>query len=187
MQKNTKGLFFLKHWRWVATVAVGTALLILLLVVVGGSLVATDCFNCRRMVTNLIQIKGGYPATEPLIAKTTRILANENPDVASALISLAELLRTQGEYDVAKTLSYQSLEIRRKVFGEEHLDVAASLGSLAESLKAQGKYDEAEPLYRQSLALRHKVWATHLAASSRDHSCSYWARSIQTWQQHSTT
>jgi tetratricopeptide (TPR) repeat protein len=180
MQKNTRGLFFLKHWRWVATV--GTALLMLLLVVVGGALVATDCSKalspCESTVTDLTQIKGDYTAVEPLLAKTTRILANENPDVPSALISLAELLRTLGEYDVAKTFSYQSLEIRRKVLGEEHLDVAASLGSLAESLTAQGNYDEAEPLYRQSLAMRCKVCATHLAASSRDHSCSYWARSI---------
>jgi tetratricopeptide (TPR) repeat protein len=107
-----------------------------------------------------------------------KVLRDEHPDVAQSLNNLAGLLRAQGKYDEAEPLCRQSLEILRKVLGEEHPNFAGSLNNLAAVLRAQGKYDEAEPLYRQSLAIWRKVCAIHHGASSRDHSCRYWARSI---------
>ena len=151
------------------------------------------------------------PLLREALAIRKTALGNQHHDVATSLNNLALLLNnqvsekivqilaqqpnavfenadhfylSQGKYDEAEPLYRESLDIRRKVYGNDHPSVATGLNNLALLLQKQvsrkivqilaqqpnavfenadhfyllqGKYDEAEPLYCEALAIDRKV------------------------------
>jgi CHAT domain-containing protein/tetratricopeptide (TPR) repeat protein len=80
------------------------------------------------------------------------ILGPEDPDTATALSDLGQILWVRGDAAGARRAHQRALAIREKVLGPEHRDTAASLNELALACKAQGDYDAARPLYERALA-----------------------------------
>jgi tetratricopeptide (TPR) repeat protein len=75
--------------------------------------------------------------------------------VAVTQSSLADLLRTRGQYDEAERLYRESLRVIEAV-GDTR-SVAVTQSSLADLLRTRGQYDEAERLYRESLRVLDQV------------------------------
>ncbi len=69
--------------------------------------------------------------------------------------SLADLLRTRGQYDEAERLYRESLRVFEAV-GDSR-SVAVTQSSLADLLSTRGQYDEAERLYRAGLATCQQI------------------------------
>jgi tetratricopeptide (TPR) repeat protein len=69
--------------------------------------------------------------------------------IAVTQSSLADLLRTRGQYDEAERLYRESLKVK-EALGDSR-EVAVTQSSLADLLRTRGQYDEAERLYRESL------------------------------------
>jgi tetratricopeptide (TPR) repeat protein len=69
-------------------------------------------------------------------------------------------LYAQGQYQQAKPLYQQGLEIRKQVLGTLHPDYAKSLNNLAGLYYYQGRYELAEPLMKQALEIRKQVLGT---------------------------
>ena len=82
----------------------------------------------------------------------------DHPDIARTIGQLAIVVRQLGDYEEAERLTRESLNLKRKIFGEEHADVAQALNSLAIVLKDRGKEWEAERTYREALAMKRKVF-----------------------------
>jgi len=97
---------------------------------------------------------------------------------AAKLGADAEVRTAHGEYDQARTLNEQVLQIRRRLLGEEHLDTAESYNNLGASLREQGKYAKAQSvlemaveIYRRRLGEDHNQLAgsyNELAADLND-------------------
>ncbi len=66
-----------------------------------------------------------------------KTLGPEHPNVVTSLNNLAELYRTQHEFDQAEPLYKRALAIDEKVLGLEHPDVASDLNNLAELYRDQ--------------------------------------------------
>ena len=71
-----------------------------------------------------------YPGRVTTLNSLARL--PDQPDVATALDSLARLYRAKGYYSDAELLLRRSLAIREKVLGPYHPDVATTLNNLAE-------------------------------------------------------
>ncbi|MEJ5311108.1 MAG: tetratricopeptide repeat protein [Anaerolineae bacterium] len=71
--------------------------------------------------------------------------------VAVTQSSLADLLRTRGQYDEAERLYRESLAVKEAV--GDRREVAVTQSSLADLLRTRGQYDEAERLYDSGLAI----------------------------------
>jgi tetratricopeptide (TPR) repeat protein len=69
--------------------------------------------------------------------------------------SLADLLRTRGQYDEAERLYRESLAVKEKL-GDSR-EVAVTQSSLADLLRTRGQYDEAERLYMSGLAITQAI------------------------------
>ena len=79
--------------------------------------------------------------------------------MATTLNNLAELYKTQGDYEAALPLYRRSLQIREEKLGKNHPNVATTLNNLAGLYQTQGDYEAALPLYRRSLQYEKKNWA----------------------------
>ncbi len=79
-----------------------------------------------------------------------------DPRVARSLNNLAEIYRSQANYDEAEPLWKRALEIRTKAFGRNHPDVAISLNNLAGAYFEQGKFAEAEKMFRGAIDVMEK-------------------------------
>ncbi len=78
-------------------------------------------------------------------------LGEENPDIATDLCDLAQLLAKTNRVEEAEPLYRHALEIQEKASGLDHERVASTLNNLAEILRETGRYQEAEPLYLRAL------------------------------------
>ncbi|KID73289.1 Kinesin light chain 1 [Metarhizium brunneum] len=76
---------------------------------------------------------------------------------ASLLFNVAESYYLLGQYQKAKQLHQQSLQLREKVLGKEHPSTLSSMNNLANMLSILEKDKEAEQMYYQTLQLREKV------------------------------
>jgi len=74
-------------------------------------------------------------------------------DLATSLNNLAILYQSQGRYELAEPLFFQSLKLS-ETLAEDYPNVATSLNNLAKLYKLQGKYELAETLFLKSLKLR---------------------------------
>jgi predicted ATPase len=82
--------------------------------------------------------------------------------VAAGLFNLSEVAAEQGEYDRARDLCQQSLELRRGLWDE--CLTAAPLAGLGHLALAQGEYEAARSYYEQSRALYHTTGRRREAA-----------------------
>jgi len=62
-----------------------------------------------------------------------------------------------GDYEYAKVILNEALQIEDQVFGPEHRDVAATLANLALATQDSGDLVSALALYERSLAIREKI------------------------------
>jgi len=65
-------------------------------------------------------------------------------------------LRERGQYEQAKLLLVQALQIREQALGTEHLEVADTLNELALVYWLQSTYEQAEPLHVRALQIREQ-------------------------------
>jgi tetratricopeptide (TPR) repeat protein/tRNA A-37 threonylcarbamoyl transferase component Bud32 len=84
-------------------------------------------------------------------------LANQPAYQATMLDILGNVHRSLGQYEQARELLEEGLEIRMRLFGEEHLDTATSLFHLGWLKHDLGEYAKAEQLYEKALATRRKL------------------------------
>ena len=107
-----------------------------------------------------------WPALAPLapLVNHVRELAQHYPDGHYASTYAADMfhivgayLLERGQYNLAKPLLHEALELRRRWLGNEHIDIAASLDRIARSHQLQGHYSDAEPFYQAALAMRKQL------------------------------
>ncbi|KAI4194979.1 MAG: hypothetical protein LQ350_007465 [Teloschistes chrysophthalmus] len=104
-----------------------------------------------RLVPHLMANLGVY------LERQREALGKKDPDTLRSMNNLAEVLRSQGNYDAAEQIHRQTLALKETVLGKEHPSTLTSMNNLAEVLCSQGNYDEAEQIHRQTLALRETV------------------------------
>ena len=83
------------------------------------------------------------------------VLGPEHPSTLTTMHNLAGVLRHQGEYDQARELYEQVLEVeqRPEVLGPEHPSTLTTMHNLAGVLRHQGEYDQARELFEQIIRL----------------------------------
>jgi tetratricopeptide (TPR) repeat protein len=91
------------------------------------------------------------------VAIREKALGSEHPDLAWSLNGLAELYRTQAQYEKAEPLYQRALAIFENVLGPEHPDEATCLENYALCLRAVDRSQEAEPLESRAKAIRAKT------------------------------
>jgi CHAT domain-containing protein len=97
------------------------------------------------------------PLAERLLARTEAAHGPDHPDVAQALLILADVRRMKGEFKLADPMLRRALAIREKALGPEALPVAQVLQILGDNLRLMGKEADAEPLLVRSIAIREKA------------------------------
>jgi CHAT domain-containing protein/Tfp pilus assembly protein PilF len=86
-----------------------------------------------------------------------RTLPPDDPRLAAALDSLAEVEDALGKFGEAEALARRALQIRRGKPGGEDFDLARSLNTLAQIDRHQAKYAQARPLYESALQIYEKA------------------------------
>ena len=71
--------------------------------------------------------------------------------------NLALVLDSQGRYEEAEQMHWQTLELKEKALSKEHPSTLGSMNNLALVINSQGRYEEAEQMHRQTLELKEKV------------------------------
>jgi CHAT domain-containing protein/Tfp pilus assembly protein PilF len=97
------------------------------------------------------------PLAEKILALVEKTLGPEHPDVADALLNLANVYYAKGSYAKMETAAQRALTIREKALGPHHLKVALSLNVLAVLHFAKSDYQKAEPLLRRAITIREAV------------------------------
>jgi tetratricopeptide (TPR) repeat protein len=99
---------------------------------------------------------------EPLFRRALTIdeksYGPNNPDVATELNNLAEVLRATNRLGEAEPLYRRALAIDEKSSGPDHPNVARDLNNLASLLQATNRLAQAEPLFRRALAIPEKSY-----------------------------
>jgi serine/threonine protein kinase/tetratricopeptide (TPR) repeat protein len=82
----------------------------------------------------------------------------DQPRVQAAILhTVGTAYFSIGEYQTARSLLLQSLEIRRRTLGDEHQDTLGSMHNLAGVYLQQGCFEEAETLIRHTLEIRRRT------------------------------
>ncbi|MCP3964500.1 MAG: serine/threonine protein kinase, partial [bacterium] len=90
------------------------------------------------------------------------------PELRAELKAMfGELYRQLGEYDAARSLLDEALELRRRHLGPRHASVADSLRLLGDLHYDLDENDRAESRFRESLAILERLGRSHLAAVER--------------------
>ena len=92
------------------------------------------------------------------VAMYRRIDPGLNRDLASALVSLTDILRTKTLYAEALETGAEALTMVREVHGDDHLEVAHALNQHASTLSRAGRPAEAVPFVEEGLAIRRAVF-----------------------------
>jgi serine/threonine protein kinase/tetratricopeptide (TPR) repeat protein len=92
------------------------------------------------------------------VAMHRRLDPEPNRDLASALVSLTDLLRTKAMYAEALETGAEALAMVRRVHGDDHLEVAHALNQHASTLSRAGRPAEAVPFVEEGLAIRRAVF-----------------------------
>jgi hypothetical protein len=77
--------------------------------------------------------------------KICQIIDNNETNVyfSDSLISLADLHKLKGKFDIANSLYKQALDIKTKVFGD-HLSISEIYSSMSENMRLSGNLSYAE-------------------------------------------
>lgn len=111
--------------------------------------------------------------TNRTILKTRQTtFGNENPQVAEAMVNLANVLADQGKFGEARKYAKQATEINKKIFEDgENLFVANALHSLGNISRLEGRYEDAAKLLKETLAMEERILGEELlqiAKTKRD-------------------
>ncbi len=120
----------------------------------------------ERLAAGLESLVGALKGTRSFdraLAHAREMLAirrasGSDPEIATALVDVGELLRDLGRPDTAETVLREALEIRRLASGRESPEYASTMMALAYVLRAQNRLDEAEALYREGIPLYRAAW-----------------------------
>ncbi len=82
-----------------------------------------------------------------------RVLAGDDPDLATSLVHLAELEYTLGHYDRTEQLAQSALTTREGRLGPDHADIAPCLNMLASVAFSRSDYEGAAALFRRAVAI----------------------------------
>ena len=88
---------------------------------------------------------------EELVTLRERAFGAEHPEVANALVDLAEALRAQAKLVPAAEALLRALDIDTKTYGERHERVGEGLHRLAHVQLLASNYDDAETLFARSI------------------------------------
>lgn len=86
-----------------------------------------------------------------------RVLRPHDGNLAATIGNLAGALIELGELDRAEPLVQESLDTRRRLFGEENLQVSHSLRLMGGLMHKQRRWDEADRVLRSALAMEERV------------------------------
>jgi tetratricopeptide (TPR) repeat protein len=87
-------------------------------------------------------------------------LTNQPEVEAQLRMTLGELYRVLGRFDVSEQMHRQALAIEKQLFPGDHADVALSMNDLALVLDEERKLEEAEKLTREALGMRRRLVAS---------------------------
>jgi eukaryotic-like serine/threonine-protein kinase len=90
---------------------------------------------------------------EQALAAKEKSIGQEDPEVANALVFLAELHRDNGNYGRALTLYKRALSILEKTQDPELAGILRAIGNLHQKNR---NYPAAQPLYKRALAMEEK-------------------------------
>ena len=93
------------------------------------------------------------PLAERYAAATAARYGENDPEHATALNILAQLLEATNQLAEAEPLMRRALAIDEKSFGTDHPEVVPALNNLAGLLWVTNRLEEAEPLMRRAVAI----------------------------------
>ena len=73
-----------------------------------------------------------------------KVLGREHPSTLDSMNNLAEVLRSQGEYEEAEMMHRRTLELKEKVLGRGRPSAQTSRRNLADCLKAKAESAQAK-------------------------------------------
>ncbi len=105
-------------------------------------------------IGNVYRNLGLYRQALPLVEESLAIrrrLGEDDPEVAQAINSLANLLVSTGDLDRAEALYREALEARRRIFSDSHDSVMSIQYNLADLLNRKGDHAGAVTLLQETL------------------------------------
>jgi tetratricopeptide (TPR) repeat protein len=127
-------------------------------------------FFCKvavQLVSALMPTDTADPRSWPILSRLaphalavwehTEDLKVANEATTGMLNTLGTYFLHIGDFQNAKPVLEQALEINRKTLGEEHLDTAIILNNLGILLNSMGEYAAARPYLKQALEINRKV------------------------------
>ena len=94
---------------------------------------------------------------EAAAAATREAQGRESAALSESIGKLGAALRYLNRYEEAEPLYVESLEMRRRLFGDRSAEVSASLNNLGFLYRHLGRLDEAESALRESLSIRQAL------------------------------
>jgi tetratricopeptide (TPR) repeat protein len=114
-------------------------------------------FRLMAVLGTYLHYKGLYDKSERWKRRTLAIdeasFGKDQPEVATALNNLAQLLADTNRLSEAEPLMRRALKIDEDSFGKDQPEVATALNNLAQLLKDTNRLSEAEPLMRRALKI----------------------------------
>ncbi|MEX1366401.1 MAG: serine/threonine-protein kinase [Nannocystaceae bacterium] len=110
-------------------------------------------------MTDLVLLLGEYlsrPEEGRTWASHARAVLQRNPDPraeAHLLESESTTLMSQGDYEAARALSEQALELRRRTLGDDHVELVGSHNNMANALMRLGRFEQAQQQYERALVI----------------------------------
>ncbi len=159
-----------RHWAWPALRRVGSAAVLMSILVgsVGAQSPATDILrqwqtdNLKQWQSLSAQAQkagdaGDYPkaiaATEKALALARKAFGDRDRHTLTTLNNLANLYQDQRRYSEAEPLLQEALQAKREIFGSRDPSTMIGLNNLATLYQAEARYGEAEPLLREALQI----------------------------------
>ncbi|HSB53099.1 MAG TPA: tetratricopeptide repeat protein [Gemmatimonadales bacterium] len=106
----------------------------------------------------LYQQLGKYERADSLLnAALTirqRVLGQDDPEVAPALVSLGELRLKQARYDESERYIREGLTLAERRYAPGHPAIARATSALGQVLVERGQYDSAVPILEQAIRLQ---------------------------------
>jgi serine/threonine protein kinase/tetratricopeptide (TPR) repeat protein len=101
--------------------------------------------------------------TQKALNKRRQISSGDDPELATDLANMGNLVYNLGDYKKAEQYYREALAIRRRI-GQDELDLAMTMYNLANSLNGTAQYAEAKALQLEILEIRSR----HLGERHRD-------------------
>lgn len=104
---------------------------------------------------------------QDVLQQTETTLGSKHPETATALNSLALLLKDKGDIREAKSLLERSLSIREEALDADDPNVASSQESLGSLLTNLGDFGRARPLLERALEIREEAFGPEHPETAR--------------------